>query len=84
MEVPHRCWDDQYVVFIPGSGDTVLLTATAWQVLVAICAENNGISLSQLLAELDCSEFDEDLVSLLQRTIEQFESLQLIERLSVC
>jgi PqqD family protein of HPr-rel-A system len=81
--ISHRCWDDQCVVFIPGSGDTLLLTATALQVLAVVQAEKDGVSLSHLAAVLGIRESDEELCSLLKQTIEQFESLGLIERLAV-
>jgi hypothetical protein len=74
------CWDDECVVFVPGAGDTLMLTRIAWQVLSRICADHpDGISLTELLEGLGCGIPDDELVSLLKRSLEQFESRQLIE-----
>ena len=78
----HRCWDDQCVVFTSGAGDTLLLTHTAWQVLAAVNSNSDGISFNQLVADLGCNDPDDELVSLLKGTLDHFESLQLIERLT--
>ena len=80
--ISHRCWDGECVVFIAGAGDTLLLTRTAWEVLAAVSAEADGVSFGQLVADLGCSDPDDELVSLFERTLEHFESLQLIERLT--
>ena len=76
----HRCWDDHCVIFTSGAGDTLLLTQTAWQVLAAVYAKTDGVSFDELMTQLGCSHPDEELESMLMRTLEHFQSLQLIER----
>ena len=78
----HHCWNDHCVVFDPGSGDTLLLTLTAWQVLSIVRSNQPGISFSQLALELECGEPDAEMANLLQQTLAHFETLGLIEKLT--
>ena len=78
----HHCWNDHCVVFDPGSGDTLLLTLTAWQVLSIVRSNQSGISFPQLALELECGKPDAEIANLLQQTLVHFETMGLIEKLS--
>jgi PqqD family protein of HPr-rel-A system len=78
----HHCWNDRCVIFDPGSGDTLLLTVTAWQVLSSVYSDTSGISFPQLAIELQCGEPDAEMANLLQQTLAHFETLGLIEKLT--
>ena len=82
LSLRHHCWNDHCVVFDPGSGDTLLLTLTAWQVLSSVYSNQPDISLPQLALELECGEPDAEMANLLQQTLAHFETLGLIEKLT--
>jgi PqqD family protein of HPr-rel-A system len=77
-----RSWDDEFVVYNNGSGDTHLLDPLAAQALQGLVREQ--ASLSELTVKVANSleiEPDSELSAYLERLLSDFYKLGLIERI---
>lgn len=81
FELHWRTWDDEFVVYNTGSGDTHLLDPVAAHVLQVL--EREPLSLTLLTGRVAASfelEQDIQLSSYLERLLSLFERLGLVER----
>jgi PqqD family protein of HPr-rel-A system len=76
-----RCWEDEYVIFHAGSGDTHLLDRTAGQALVCLReSPARAAELTRRVAEALGLEPDPGLQEAMSTLLMRLDRLGLIER----
>lgn len=80
-----RCWDGEYVVFNPASGNTHLLDIASGQVLMTLVAEPTETSrIQEQLAGFLEVDRDDRLVAAVSEILTRLEGLELIEPAKRC
>lgn len=80
-----RCWDGEYVVFNPASGNTHMLDIASGEILVRLMARPTDIArLSARLGAFLEVDNDTDLEAAVSRILGRLEDLGLIEPAARC
>ena len=77
-----RAWDDEVVVFNSGTGNTHMLSMFAGEILRALMASEQGVTIAGLVAELAESVPDADtaeLAAATAATLAEFVRLEIAE-----
>jgi PqqD family protein of HPr-rel-A system len=77
-----QSWDDEFVVYNSGSGDTHLLDSVAAEALQSL--ERESANLSELAGKVAASleiNLDDNLSAYLERLVSDFHRLGLVERI---
>ncbi|MFQ5774661.1 MAG: HPr-rel-A system PqqD family peptide chaperone [Kiloniellaceae bacterium] len=81
----YRCWDGEYVVFNPASGNTHLLDIASGEVLMVLLSEPAGNDrIAERLADFLEVGNDESLKTAVREILDELEELGLIEFTAKC
>ncbi|WP_334186731.1 HPr-rel-A system PqqD family peptide chaperone [Noviherbaspirillum sp.] len=77
-----RCWNDEFVVYNPLSGDTHILSRRASDMLLALqSSASDVLSLAQVLSGRWCCEIDAALLEEIEAALFDMQALSLVEPL---